>query len=61
MNLGEPTNTGDLGSVASRAGKSDLVHGAFDATGQGNRAVSDNDRSKIIVGGVMIHSWQVED
>lgn len=45
MNLGGPMDTGVLASVASVAGKSDLVHDALDATRQGNRAVSDGGRS----------------
>ena len=51
MNLGGPTNAGDLASVASRTGKSDLVHDAPDTTRQGNNAVSDGGRSKAIVEG----------
>ena len=55
MNLGGPTNAGDLAGVASMGGKSDFMHDALDATSQGNRTVSDGGRSKAIVGGVSIH------
>ena len=49
MNLGGPTNAGDLASVANRTGKSDLVHDGPDTTHQGNNAVSDSGRLKAIV------------
>ena len=55
MNLGGPTNARGLASVTSRAGNSDLVHNALDATRQGNRSVSDGGRSKAIVEGVSVH------
>lgn len=35
MNLGGPTDTGVLGSVANRAGKNDIVHDALGASRQG--------------------------
>lgn len=43
-------DAGDLASVGSRGGKSNLVHDALDATREGNSAVSDGGRSKAIVG-----------
>jgi hypothetical protein len=49
MNLGGPTNAGDLASVANRTGKSDVVNDAPDTTCQGNGAVSDGGRSNAIV------------
>jgi len=55
MNLGGSTNTRGLASVTSRAGKSDLVYDALDATRQGNRTVSDGGRSKAMVCGVFVH------
>jgi len=55
MNLGGPTNAGDLASVANRTGKSDLVHDAPDTTRQGNIPVSNGRRSKAIVEGAFSH------